>query len=160
SIGGVAAAQTCQNDRRFKACANLDGKANSRPLFPGADGKGPEQPFMTFEKSLPEPTDKQLTEWKTTREQVERSRAQMRDREAELLKTMKSGSYRVTLRGATHQSFSDEPLILPFGDANSKAANRRRMQIIREYTLAFFDQVLRNRSAALLQGPSPDYPDI
>jgi hypothetical protein len=101
SIGGVAAAQTCQNDRRFKACANLDGKANSRPLFPGADGKGPEQPFLTFEKSLPEPTEKQLTEWKTTREQVERSRAQMRDREAELLKTVKSGCYRITLRGAT-----------------------------------------------------------
>jgi hypothetical protein len=97
---------------------------------------------MSFGKFLPEPTDKQLTEWKTTREQVERSRAQMRDREAELLKTVKSGCYRVTLRGATHQSFSDEPLILPFGDANAKAANRRRMQIIREYTLAFFDQVL------------------
>jgi hypothetical protein len=160
SIGGVAAAQTCQIDRRFKACLNLDGKVNSRALFPAANGKGPAQPFMTLEKSLPEPTEKQLTDWKTTREEVERSRVQMRDREAELLKTVTSGSYRVTLRGATHQSFSDEPLILPFGDANAKAANRRRTQVIRAYTLAFFDQALGNRNAGLLNSPSPDYPEI
>src|SRR5262249_8064500 len=160
SMGGVAAAQTCQSDRRFKACLNLDGKAKSLSFFPDADGKGPEQPFMTFEKALPEPTEKQLAEWKTTREQVERAREQMRNREAELLKTLKSGGYRVTLRGATHQSFSDEPLILPFGDADAKAANRRRTQIIREYTLAFFDQVLRNRNSNLLKSSSSDYPEV
>jgi predicted dienelactone hydrolase len=160
SIGGVAAAQTCQSDRRFKACLNLDGKAKSLSFFPDADGKGPEQPFMTFEKALPEPTEKQLAEWKTTREQVERAREQMRNHEAELLKTMKSGGYRVTLRGATHQSFSDEPLILPFGDADAKAADRRRTQIIRAYTLAFFDQTLRNRNSILLKSPSIDSPEV
>ena len=84
----------------------------------------------------------------------------MRNREAELLKTLKSGAYRVTLRGATHQSFSDEPLILPFGDADAKAANRRRTQIIREYTLAFFDQVLRSRNSNLLKSSSSDYPEV
>jgi len=160
SIGGVAAAQTCQSDRRFKACLNLDGKAKSLSFFPDADGKGPEQPFMTFEKALPEPTEKQLAEWKTTREQVERAREQMRNHEAELLKTMKSGGYRVTLRGAAHESFSDEPLILPFGDADAKAADRRRTQIIRAYTLAFFDQALRNRNSNLLKSPSSDYPEV
>jgi len=160
SMGGVAAAQTCQSDRRFKACLNLDGKAKSLSFFPGANGKGPEQPFMTFEKAEPAPTEKQLAEWKTTREQVERAREQMRNREAELLKTMKSGAYRVTLRGATHQSFSDEPLVLPFGDADAKSANRRRTQIIREYTLAFFDQVLRKGRSNLLNSSSSDYPEI
>jgi len=160
SMGGVAAAQTCQSDRRFKACLNLDGKAKSLSFFPDADGKGPEQPFMTFEKALPEPTEKQLAEWKTTREQVERAREQMRNREAELLKTLKSGGYRVTLRGATHQSFSDEPLILPFGDADAKAADLRRTRIIRAYTLAFFDQTLRNRNSNLLKSPSSDYPEV
>jgi predicted dienelactone hydrolase len=160
SIGGVAAAQTCQSDRRFKACLNLDGKAKSLSFFPDADGKGPEQPFMTFEKALPEPTEKQLAEWKTTREQVGRAREQMRNHEAELLKSMKSGGYRVTLRGATHESFSDEPLILPFGDAAAKAADRRRTQIIRAYTLAFFDQALRNRDSNLLNSPSSDYPEV
>jgi predicted dienelactone hydrolase len=160
SMGGVAAAQTCQSDRRFKACLNLDGKAKSLSFFPDANGKGPEQPFMTFEKTLPAPTEKQLAEWKTTREQVERAREQMRNREADLLKTVKSGAYRVTLRGATHQSFSDEPLILPFGDADAKAANRRRTQIIREYTLAFLDQVLRKARSNLLKSASSDYPKV
>jgi len=157
SVGGVAAAQFCQSDRRFKACLNLDGKVNARPFFANSEGKGPDQPFMSFEKALPEPTEKQLAEWKATREQVERAREQTRNREAELLKTVKSGGYRVTLRGATHQSFSDEPLILPFG---SKEAHQRRTHIIRAYTLAFFEQSLRNRSASLLKGSSIDYPEV
>jgi Platelet-activating factor acetylhydrolase, isoform II len=162
SIGGVAAAKFCQSDRRFKACLNLDGKVNSLPFFttsdkPDSESKGPDQPFMSFEKALPEPTEKQLAEWKTTREQVERARMRTRDREAELLKTVKSGGYRVTLRGATHQSFSDEPLILPFGE---KEPHRRRTQIIRAYTLAFFEQFLRNRSANLFKDNSNDYPEV
>jgi predicted dienelactone hydrolase len=162
SAGGVAAAKFCQSDRRFQACINLEGKANSLPFFPasdkpGSEGKGPDQPFMSFEKALPEPTEKQLAEWKATREQVERSRKQTREREAELLKTVKSGGYRVTLRGATHQSFSDEPLILPSGE---KEAHRRRTQIIRAYTLAFFEQFLMSRSANLLKGSSSDYPEV
>jgi predicted dienelactone hydrolase len=162
SIGGVAAAKFCQSDPRFKACLNLDGKANSLPFFPTSDkpnseAKGPDQPFMSFEKALPEPTERQLAEWKATREQVERARKQARDREAELLKTLKSGGYRVTLRGATHQSFSDEPLIAPSGE---KEAHLRRTQIIRAYTLAFFEQFLGNRSANLLKGSSSDYPEV
>jgi hypothetical protein len=160
SRGAVTAAQSCQSDRRFKACLSLDGMAKSLPFYPDADGKGPEQPYMTFEKPLPEPTEKQLSESKTTREQFEQMRERQRNREAELLKTVKSGSYRVTLRGAAHNSFSDEPLILPFGDANAKVAHRRRTQIIRSYTLAFFDQYLKNRNSNLLKGPSTDYPEV
>jgi hypothetical protein len=162
SVGAVAAPNFCQSDRRFKACLGLDGKVNSLPFFPasdrsGSEGKGPDQPFMSFEKALPEPTEKQLAEWKATREQVERLRKQTRAREAELLKTVKAGSYRVTLRGATHQSFSDEPLILPSGE---KEAHLRRTQIIRAYTLAFFEQFLMSRSANLLKGSSSDYPEV
>src|SRR5262245_61624374 len=160
SIGGIAAAQTCQSDRRFKACLNLDGHANSLSFYPNADGKGPEQPFMIFEDVAPELTDQQLIELKITREQAQRMREREGNRAAESLKTVKSGGYCVTLRGATHQSFSDEPLILPFGDANAKAAHGRRTQIIRAYTQAFFDQYLRNRNSNLLKGPSTDYPEV
>lgn len=160
SIGGVAAAQFCQSDRRFKACVNLDGHAKSLPLFPDSEGKGPAQTFMIFEKPLPEPTEKQLAEWKTTREKVERARNDASNRVADVLKTVKSGSYRVTLSGATHSSFSDEPLVISFGDEKLKAANRRRTEIIRFYTLAFFDQHLRGRNSNLLKGPSNDYPEV
>jgi hypothetical protein len=87
-------------------------------------------------------------------------RERERVRSADSLKTVKAGSYRVTLRGATHQSFSDETLILPFGDANAKAANRRRTQIIREFTLAFFEQSLRQRNSTLLNGSTGSYPEV
>lgn len=160
SIGGVAAAQFCQIDQRFKACLNLDGHVRSLPLFPDSDGKGPRQPFMIFEDVLPEPTDQQLADWKTTREKVKEAREKVRNRVAELLKSVKSGSYRITISGSRHQSFSDEPFIYGSSDANVKAANLRRAEIICLYTLAFFDQHLKNRNSNLLNGSSGGYPEI
>lgn len=160
SIGGIAAAQMCQSNRRFAACLNLDGHAKSLPFYPDAEGKGPAQPFMIFEDVAPEPTDQQLAEWRMTREQVGQMRERERNRLTTALKTLKSGGYRVSLRGATHQSFSDEPLILSLGDAQAKAAHRRRSEIIRAYTLAFFDQQLGNQDSNLLKGSSSDYPEV
>ncbi|HEU4389123.1 MAG TPA: hypothetical protein VFV34_15080 [Blastocatellia bacterium] len=159
SIGGVAAAQFCQIDKRFKACLNLDGHADSLPLFPDSAGKGPEQPFMVIEDVAPEPTEKQLSDWKLTREQVKQMRERIRTRSADLLKTVKSGSWRVTLSGATHQSFSDELLVLNFGDATARAENRRRTEIIRAYTVAFFDHCLKGRNSKLILSPTNDYPE-
>jgi hypothetical protein len=115
---------------------------------------------MILEDTPQEPTEKQLADWKMTREQVDKMRERERIRAADSLKTVRSGSYRVTLRGANHQSFSDESLILPFGDANAKAANRRRTQIIREFTLAFFQQSLKHRNSTLLNGSTSDYPEV
>ncbi len=160
SIGGIAAAEFCQSDRRFKACLNLDGHAKSLAFYTDANGKGPQQPFMIFEDVAPELTEQQLAERNLTRQQVEQMRERERSRVIEALKTVKSGSYLVKLRGATHQSFSDEPLILPFGDAKAKAAHRQRTEIIRAYTLAFFDQTLKNQNANLLKNPSGNYPEV
>jgi hypothetical protein len=39
-------------------------------------------------------------------------------------------------------------------------AASRRCPIIKAYSLAFFDRYLRNRPAALLDGPSELYPDV
>ena len=160
SIGGVAAAQMCQTDRRFNACLNLDGKAASRSLYPNAEGKGPDQPFMSIEKPLPDPTEKQLADWKTTRDQVEQHRKELREGDAELLSTVRAGSYRVLLRGFQHQSFSDQLLILSSGDSNTKAGYQREMTIIREYTLAFFDQTLKSKDSSLLKASPTDYPEV
>jgi hypothetical protein len=37
---------------------------------------------------------------------------------------------------------------------------RRGHEIIAAYTLAFFDRYLEGRKSALLDGPSPEYPEV
>lgn len=160
SMGGIAASQTCLIDRRFKAALNLDGRADARPLCLDAKGNGPQQAFMTLEKPLPEPTEQNLQAWQMTREQVAQVRAKTRAQENTWLETVRSGSYRVVLKGATHSSFSDEPLLLALGNPTLTAAHRRRTEIIRKYTLAFFDKHLKNKPTTLLDRAASDYQEV
>jgi predicted dienelactone hydrolase len=78
----------------------------------------------------------------------------------------------VQLQGAEHVSFTDaEGLILPV--AKILGLSRATVQgfvgtmdpnegvrIQQAYPLAFFDQHLRHRHSTLLDGPSPDFPDV
>jgi hypothetical protein len=58
-------------------------------------------------------------------------------------------SYWVIVHGASHGSFSDEPVLqpslLPLTDRSD-----RLMGLIREYTLAFLDHALKGKPAGLL----------
>jgi pimeloyl-ACP methyl ester carboxylesterase len=143
SNGGTTAVQACLLDRRLKACVNLDGRAAGGPFYPDASGKGPSQPFMYIAKPMRELTDEELTREKITREQANKARADTLSRDAALMGTVPGGSYRVTVKGASHESFSDEPLISPLAKPEAKMASQRIMHIIRRYTLAFFDKYLK-----------------
>jgi len=139
---------------------NLDGRAGGKPFYSWANGTGPEQPFMYLAKPLRELTDEDLAKEKMTRDQFERGRTETLNRENELMRSVQSGSYRVTIRGATHESFSDEPLLL-WTNEEEKIANQKRMQIVREYVRTFFDKYLRNTKATVLDGPLvPSYPEV
>lgn len=56
-----------------------------------------------------------------------------------------SESYWVVVHGATHQSFTDGPVLLPSLMPGPNQADRF-MGLIREYSLAFLDQTLKDRS--------------
>lgn len=159
SSGGIAAAQACHLDKRIRGCVNLDGRAEGRPFYLNSNGTAPEQPFMYLAKPLRELTDEELAKEKMTRDQFERGRTETLNRENELMRSVKSGGYRVTIRGASHQSFSDEPLLL-WTNEKEKIANQKRMQIVREYVRTFFDKYLRNTKAAMLDGPLVPYPEV
>jgi predicted dienelactone hydrolase len=126
SLGGITAAQTCLADARLRACANLDGLQPGGPFAVEANPTLPSQPFLflTKETQLSGP----VTAW---------------------MEALRGGGYYVTVQGATHASFSDEPVLLA---ALLPLPNRADdiLGQVRRYTRAFFDQTLRGEPSALL----------
>lgn len=158
SHGGVAAGTAGLADARFKACLNLDGMAERGPYFPDAKDNGPAVPFMLLTRKLDEPSDKALEDMKMTRE-VWRER-----RDARLntqFGRVKSGSYRVVIRGAKHNSFSNDAMMeAALLKPKDLDAQRRYALIVRAYTLAFFDQHLRGKTSPRLNTAAPEYPEV
>jgi len=160
SRGGLAAAMACQHDRRFKACLNMDGGTLGGPFYVDAYTTPPTQPFMWFIRFKPEPSDEQLQSFKLTRNQWNQNRDRVQSRVNGFFRSVKGGSYRVTLNGATHESFSDFPLLESKVDGEDLALRFRMVRIVRDYTLAFFDTHLKNQPTQLLRGALTNYPEV
>jgi len=160
SRGGLAAAMACQQDRRFGACLNMDGGTLGGPFYPDEKGQGVQRPLMWFIRYKPEPTDEQLVSWKMTRQQWNQNRDRIESRVNGYFKKIAPGSYRVTLDGATHDTFSDLPLLSSKIDLQALAFRFRMLRIARSYALAFFDRHLKNQTVQLLDGASTDYPEV
>ena len=68
----------------------------------------------------------------------------------------------LVVAGAVHASFTDLGLLADqFGlDIGASLPGARSLDITRAYVRAFFDQHLRGRPQALLDQPSPNYPEV
>jgi predicted dienelactone hydrolase len=154
SFGGQATSIACASDKRFKACANLDGIAQGNVILPDAQGEILKQPFLFFNKSA-EVTNAELkmmglsrAEYRVREQKrlLERWKPSFKTRLAEL----ESGAYFVLYPGIKHSSFSDSLLLATdpkdplFAERNAVAQN------INEYLLAFFDKFLQKKAAPLL----------
>ncbi len=138
SFGGVTAVQVCSLDDRCRAGINLDaglpGDYTARTRDLGLD-----QPFMFM---------------------LNQTAAYNRSR---ILKGLEGTVYVITVRGTTHFDFTDLALyspVLKFTRAFGPIDGHRMVEIINAYTLAFFDRYLKGESAPLIDGPSPDYPEV
>jgi predicted dienelactone hydrolase len=162
SFGGQAATIACASDKRFKACANLDGMAQGNVFLPDAKGDVLKQPFLFFNKSA-EVTDTELKIMNLSRAEyrvkerkrlMERWKPSFKNRLTEL----ESGAYFVLYPGIKHSSFSDSLLTDTkdelFAERNAVAQN------INEYILAFFDKFLLKKNAPLLDGKNQSRPPI
>ena len=68
-------------------------------------------------------------------------------------------SYIISINGAEHSSFTDNPLL----EANTLSVYRNRartLQVIRDYTRAFFDKYLMAKNTKLLESPLTEYPEV
>jgi dienelactone hydrolase len=164
SFGGQAATIACAEDKRLKACANLDGLAQGMPFLPNSKGENLKQPFLFFTKDSVA-TDYELKIMGLTRSQYDaRERKRMLERWRPSLKTrlesLEAGAYLAVFRGAIHQSFSDIPLLEANPKDETLVDRQLRAKIINEYILAFFDRFLRKGNSPLLDSQNQSHPQV
>lgn len=134
SFGGAVAGQTCLREARVKAGVNLDGLQYGDLLEEPLRA-----PFM-FVNS----------------EGASRLNQPMYERAA-------GPAYLLTVRGARHFDFTDFAVVAPILrhlGALGATPGERISTIYNAYTLAFFEQHLLGRHAALLSGPSAQFPEV
>ncbi len=125
SLGGITASEACKADSRFNACLNFDGLQRGGPFSMEETAIPPQQPFMFLTKE-----------------------SQLHPKLIERFESMPE-SYWVVVHGASHQSFTDGPLLQPSLMPGSNQEDQF-MNLIQKYTLAFLDQTLNGRPNSLL----------
>ncbi|GGQ68194.1 alpha/beta hydrolase family protein [Kitasatospora griseola] len=131
SLGGAAAAATMIADPRVRAGVNMDGSFHPDPT-PGEITR----PFLMLGTTA-------NTDW-------EHPWAAL-------------GGYKkwLTVTGADHFSFSDLDLLHEqAGFPTPPLSPERGVAITREYVTAFFDRTLKGIHSPLLDGPSPNNPEV
>lgn len=145
SFGGATSIEACFRDPRIDAAMNMDGwiyghiatSALDKPLF------------VMYEQGWPPDTQAYIEEAKSTQPYARTDIWDLHN----LRRTMtEQGGYVLTLDHTRHMNFSDRSLYSPIrkltdsGSMNPILAH----SIINQYTLAFFDHVLKGRPEALL----------
>ncbi|MCI3182311.1 hypothetical protein C5708_18880 [Caulobacter sp. CCUG 60055] len=140
SFGGAATIATCATDDRCKAGVSLDGFALHLTELPPR-----QHPFMTLNSG-----DYGVN--------------------LAIFGRGPSWDYWMQVRGANHSNFTDLPMVTRLwrlaglaGDVKGGAGpiDPGHMQaLLRAYVSAFFDKHLMGAPAPLLDGPSPDFPEV
>jgi len=150
SFGGATALQFCHEDPRCKAGMDLDGMT-----LGDVNRSGVGKPFVFLA------ADRPLFETETPDEQgrafldaLSRIRESVPERPSLLL-----------LRGAQHYNFFDqalltEPTVWRWFGAMGSLDPVRALLVTRRYVRAFFDTHLKGARDPLLDGPSPDFPEL
>lgn len=142
STGGGATIEFCGRDPRCKAGLAMD--AFMAPVSKSilADGLEPAFLFM-FSEQWTSARNTQLFE--------------------QLYAASGGTAYRMRIAGTAHYDFSDMPMFSPLAAAiglKGPLEGSRVLSIIRSYGLVFFDAHLRGVNEPLLNGASPDYPEV
>ena len=149
SMGGALAVQVSASDPRVMAAVDHDGQ-----LFGDVRDRGTSRPVLQFHHGLDDALDypeKDRPVVSELLEVVEGWDSTTRDRST-------ADWYSVTIAGTRHGDFSDLALFYPRDSTQLDA--RRGHEIIKSYTLAFFDQYLRGRPSELLNDAGPRMPEV
>ncbi len=142
STGGGATVEFCGRDARCKAGLAMD--AFLLPVSESIIEDGVAQPFLFM-----------FSETWTVGDNAQRFER--------LFQGLPNTAYRMTIAGTAHYDFTDLPMFSPLASAiglKGPLEGSRVLRIINDYTRSFFDAQFAGRSGALLQGPSPDYPEV
>lgn len=165
SFGGVAAMEWCSSDIRCRAAVNLDGA-----VWTELSTLGVPRPVLQILADHPEfalPAEEAVaagaapsTDW------FDAERAITFDGWRGVHEHS-NPSHTVQVSGASHLSFMDVPH-LPLADGalvaamlgGTSIAPERMSRLTADLVLAFFDCYLHDATTSLLDGPSPDYPEV
>lgn len=142
SFGGATSAATLTEDERFLAGINMDGF-----YFGEAYKKGFEQPFMELiadNKPAEEMSEKELKEWKFTREQYQSFLFDEWSRR--ISSYAKNGFESYSFKYANHMSFSDFTLMMPFGFMTAPH-RKEHHELANHLVLDFFNRYLKGMEA-------------
>ncbi len=141
SAGGAAAIAAMLADSRIRAGIDMDGSTHAR-----IPDHGLSRPFLFLGKqsSYAPGNGGAVTTW---------------ERDWELLTGWKRW---LLVAGTVHASFTDLALLADQSglDIGAGLSGARSLDITRAYVGAFFDQHLRSNPQALLDQPSPRYPEV
>ncbi|MBD2258271.1 hypothetical protein [Pseudanabaena sp. FACHB-2040] len=147
SLGGDTVIEAMRVDARFDAGLDLDG-GDYGPMFSGETTERLERPFMVM-----------FGEGDSFALQS-------------IYPSFLGDTYRLTIQGSMHNSFSDMALLPPLFLAHSGQPTlpvqnwlgsiepERATEIINAYGLAFFNQYLKHQDERLLENASPNYPEV
>jgi len=144
STGGGAAIEFCAQDPRCQSVLGMDPYMD--PVSPSVLEEGISQPVMaTFSQA-----------WYDNWENDERGFEQF---------YANTGGWKLLtyLQGTTHFDFSDLPAfspLAPYLGLKGPLNGERVLEIVRAYSLEFFDHTLLGNQAPLLEGSSEAYPEI
>jgi dienelactone hydrolase len=155
SAGGAAAIAAMLADSRIRAGIDMDG-STAAPI----PDEGLARPFLFLGKQSNYTPGNAGAVTPGTREwKLRRGAVITWERDWELLTGWKRW---LVVAGAVHASFTDLALLADqIGiDTGAGLSGARSLDITRAYVRAFFDQHLRGRPQALLDQPSPRYPEV
>ncbi|HET9513566.1 MAG TPA: hypothetical protein VFO95_06535 [Gemmatimonadales bacterium] len=149
SIGGATAVQVAKDDPRVRAVIDHDGQ-----LFGDVRDQGISRPVMLFHNGS-DPAAEGSEETKAVMRELV---AMTQVWDSTFLSKTTAPRYELTLARTNHAHFSD--LLLFYPRDTTQMAPERAHEIINAYTLAFFDQYLKNRPSELLNGKSEKYGEV
>ncbi|MYU06100.1 alpha/beta hydrolase [Streptomyces sp. SID8366] len=139
SAGGAATVPALLADGRIRAGVDLDGTMDVTVPASGIDGK----PFLLVGHPLPDGAED--PSW------------------AESWTRLDGWKRWLTVTGTNHASFTDFPVLLDalgLPDDGRTVTAPRALQLTREYVAAFFDLQLKGMDRPVLDGPTPDNPEV
>ncbi len=130
--GGSEAVQTIINDKRFDAGIDLNGT-----YFEVVKDSILVKPFLFIKIDESNNTDKNLSK---------------------VYNNSTNDIYKIIIKNSDNLDFTDLPIFSPLFSSNKNA--KRIHKIINSYTVAFFNQYLKNIKDPLLYRPSDAYPEV
>ena len=154
SLGGIVAAEACRTEPRLKACLVMDA-----PMTTDVVKAGLQQPTMWITRDAETMRLERRLSGGWTETDINEHQTTMRS----TFEKAHSQAYFIQVPGMFHVNLTDIPYWSPITQqlgVTGPIDKRRAYKIINDYSLAFFEQHLKNKAPAMLDGSSKQYPDV